>query len=50
MDARLTRAGALPIEVRGALTEREHLAALRIIHGRLGSRWLVPALCFALLR
>jgi hypothetical protein len=41
----LTSADGLPIEVQGALTDREHLAALRIVQRRLGSRWVAPALC-----
>jgi hypothetical protein len=41
----LTSAGGLPIEVQGALTDREHLAALRMVQRRLGSRWVAPALC-----
>jgi hypothetical protein len=35
----------LPIEVQGALTDREHLAALRLVQSRLDSRWVAPALC-----
>jgi hypothetical protein len=41
----LTSTGGLPIEVQGALTDREHLAALRLVQSRLGTRWLAPALC-----
>ncbi len=37
--------GELPIEVRGAVTDREHLAALRVVQPRLGSRWVAPAFC-----
>ena len=34
-----------PIEVRGALTEAEHLAALRVVRSRLDQRWMAPAIC-----
>jgi YcxB-like protein len=34
----------LPIEVRGQLTERDHLDALRVVQHRLGSRWWSYAL------
>jgi hypothetical protein len=34
----------LPIEVRGQLTERDHLDALRVVQRRLGSRWWSYAL------
>jgi hypothetical protein len=41
----LTNASGLPIEVQGALTDREHLAAFRMVQSRLSSRWVAPALC-----
>ena len=40
----LTIPARLPIEVRGQLTERDHLDALRVVRGRLHSRWPAAAL------
>lgn len=40
----MTVPARLPIEVRGQLTERDHLDALRVVQRRLGSRWWSYAL------
>jgi hypothetical protein len=39
----LTAADCRTIEVRGQLTDREHLDALRLVQRRLGTSWIVPA-------